>query len=64
MKYGVPKSQWDEMAKRNDYDQMNLWGTTRARLMEAELMGRKPMIGLLNSASAESHQQQLDITLV
>lgn len=42
MKYGVPESQWDEMAKRNDYDQVNLWGTTRARLMEAELSARIP----------------------
>jgi len=36
MKYGVPESQWDEMAKHNDCDQVKLWGTTRSRLMQLD----------------------------
>lgn len=39
-KYGVPAAQWDEMANYNDADQMAKWGTTRSKLMEAEIMAK------------------------
>lgn len=60
MKYGVSKLQWDDMAKHNDYDQVKLWGTTRARLMESELTGRKPET---KTPVEEIHQQQLDMNI-
>jgi hypothetical protein len=38
-KYGVPESQWNEMARFNDYEQMAKWGTTRAKLIEQATLG-------------------------
>ena len=55
--FGVPKSQWDEMAKHNDYDQVKLWATTRARLMELELIGRKPASEPIKLFSVSVDQQ-------
>lgn len=46
------------MAKHNDNDQFKLWGTTRSRLMEIELTGRKQKIQL---PEKETNQQQLDL---
>lgn len=42
LKYGVPAAQWEEMANYNDAEQIARWGTTRARLMEAEILAKHP----------------------
>lgn len=38
IKYGVPESQWNEMANFNDEEQMRRYGTTRALLMEQAIL--------------------------
>jgi hypothetical protein len=40
-KFGVPASQWEEMAHYTDAEQLEHWGTTRARLMEVAMTAPK-----------------------
>ena len=54
IKYGVPKAQWDEMANFNDYDQQKKWGTTRAKLIEKEMLAK---YGRGNLSSVEANDE-------